>query len=133
MVSWVDGALNLDREAILNMRANKLAFLLGGLSILFTACENEAGPELPPLGTVRLADLLDAASIQSPLTKIPAARGLEQLRDIRSRIVFFEDFEDYDLEQAGHVNAPDDAIVETELGRSFYLREGGQSNRARLG
>ena len=49
--------------------------------------------------TIRLADLLERASIESPLTEIPAARSLADL-DVPRHEVFSEDFESVDEHSA---------------------------------
>ncbi|MFT5284473.1 MAG: hypothetical protein ACI8TQ_000630 [Planctomycetota bacterium] len=110
----------------LNRRKRALEFTLSTLLLLCTACDDSHSPTLDLPNSIRLSDLLDAATIQSPLTEISAASDLKDLESIQSEVVFSEDFEEYNIAEAGHLNDVDEAIVETEFGRSFLLSDTGR-------
>jgi arylsulfatase A-like enzyme len=102
-----------------------LAVLSFAAALACPACDGSSGSGTSRApssgGLIRLADLLELATIRTPLTEISAARSTEQLRDIPRQPIFLENFEEFDIQAAGWPDSPEDSLVETELGRSFLL------------
>lgn len=82
-----------------------------------SSSEQQAGTT----GSIRLADRLSGASIRSPLTEIQARKTLDFTEDMRSQVLFEEDFEEFDLQRAGWPETSEGTVVETDRGRSFRL------------
>jgi len=77
---------------------------------------------------VRLGDLIDVATIESPLLDVAPARGLEDLDEVRSTPVFSEDFEAFEP-PADWKGSPDE-IVAVDGGHALRLAARGAGRRA---
>ena len=77
-------------------------------------------------GPVRLGDLLDTASIESPLLTIAAAASMEALGGVPREIVLEEDFEDFDPAAAGWASSSVNTVEESGEGHAFVLRDLGR-------
>jgi arylsulfatase A-like enzyme len=92
-------------------------------ALLICACNDSSGDQvMAPRESIRLANLLPAASILSPLTEVAAVRSLEELGDVPRQTILAEDFEDFDRPAASWPTSRPGAVEDTDNGRAFVLR-----------
>ena len=93
-----------------NRRARSFVLTLSLGSLAFSPQE-EAKTLRPDGGTLQLAEHLDLARIESPLTALQPARSLADLADPRVDLLLEEGFEDFEWEFSGWQQVPEAAVV----------------------
>lgn len=95
-------------------------------ALLCFACDEptEVRPEFVTADpqSIRLADLLEVASIESPLTEIDPANSLQDLGDVPRQTVLQQDFEQFDPEKAGWPTSENGIVAASGDGQAFLLR-----------
>ena len=103
-----------------------------GAAFLFALAAACGDP--PPEGirideSVRLTDLLDRARIDTPLTEITGARGLEDLGEVPQHPVFEENFEAFDAAAIGWPVTERGKVAPSDQGSAFVLRRHQRDDR----
>ncbi len=92
---------------------------------LLSGCGGEASgstADFEAPGPIRLSRLLADASIQSPVTGLRAAHGLEELGEVARTTLLDEDFDEFDASAASWRMAAGSALEEHRGGQAFVLR-----------
>ena len=110
-----------------NRASLSIAIATAAAVIVYLVADSQPGPpdsrEAREQRLIRLADLLGDARVESPLTGVTVADRLELLEEAPRETVFEEDFESFDMLEAGWLESPLAEVEKTEQGHAFLLRQ----------